>query len=87
MACVTCSGTMQLLHANDAPGQLYWWCPRCGTLKCELPTRDGAEHTAPTLVERCRKFGQELGAVGSNAVRWQQFGIHESIYPEQERGA
>jgi len=89
MACPTCDHTMQSI--GHAEGRSHYWCPRCGTLRS---TAEGGFDTdeAPKLVERCRKYRDELKAARSPydlqaylELYWNRIGIAEAINKPEDR--
>jgi uncharacterized Zn finger protein (UPF0148 family) len=76
MPCPTCDHTMQRIIDGT------FWCPRCGTLK--TISGDHTEIDTPMLVNRCREFEPTLGNILRDG-KWRLLGIHESIYPPEER--
>jgi len=70
MACQTCDHTMQ----SVAP--YCYWCPRCGTLKHEIPNGADAScvklYDRPKLVKHARKLLYAANALG----------FHQKLWPE-----
>lgn len=100
MACPTCDHAMQNVGTSPV-GRPLFWCGRCGTVHSEPsgrvdPSADSnladGYYGVPKLVERCRKFIDNIGAtihIGDplqQVVReWYADGIAESIHPPGDR--
>jgi hypothetical protein len=66
-------------------GSVFFWCPRCGTLKLGDA---GIGYETPKLVERCRQYqaGMTTDVVPGHLQQWRIIGIAESINVPSERG-
>ncbi len=76
MSCPTCSHTMACLSSADICRPIFH-CERCGTIVA------GVDVYVPKLVERCRKFGVELGPRWNELWKW--LGVAESINLPENR--
>jgi hypothetical protein len=80
VTCPTCSETMHRVGELDSA--VWFWCPRCGTSKCEWPIRDGTsggDKDVPALVKRCRTFGAMLKPDSQERKLWLSAGIDEAV--------
>lgn len=93
MSCPTCGNAMTgfKMERSGEPITGMLWCPACGTASQDEPNPLGS-YCVPKLVERCRKFIDNIGAtihIGDplqQVVReWYADGIAESIHPPGDR--
>lgn len=75
MSCPSCSHTMHRL--SNEP--VYFWCPRCGTIRRVTAESDPPDIGVPALIERVRACHECLPAEGKKAFHI--LGITEAITP------
>ena len=84
MPCPTCDHTLESLGRSDR-GDVFFLCPRCGTVKVDALENHGDKVYVPKLVERCREFERTFPPGNPPSVsysrEWERLGIAEAINP------